>query len=41
MNWLERSKELIGIAIAMVAVVLSLVTALIQRRQQLRPESAV
>jgi hypothetical protein len=34
MDWFERSKELIGIAIAAVAVVLSLVTVLIQRRQQ-------
>jgi hypothetical protein len=34
MDWFEGSKELIGITIAAIAVVLSLVTVLIQRRQQ-------
>jgi len=34
MDWFERSKDLIGITIALIAVVLSVVTVLIQRAQQ-------
>jgi hypothetical protein len=34
MDWLDRSKEFIAIAIATLAVILSLATILIQRRQQ-------
>jgi hypothetical protein len=34
MDWIGRSKELISIAIATAAVVLTLLTVLIQRRQQ-------
>jgi hypothetical protein len=34
MDWLGRSKDLIAIAIAGIAVILSLVTVLVQRRQQ-------
>jgi type II secretory pathway pseudopilin PulG len=36
MQWLDRSKELVAIAIATVAVILSLVTVIIQKRQQQR-----
>jgi hypothetical protein len=34
MDWFGRSKDLIAIAIAVIAVILSLVTVLVQRRQQ-------
>ena len=36
MHWLDQSKDLLGIVIATVAVILSLVTVLTQRRQQQR-----
>jgi len=36
MNWFEASKDLIAISIAALAVVLSLITVVLQRRQQQR-----